>query len=277
MCIHIHISMVTWSWRRWCLTTRGWSETSVKVKINTNLIILDFWKMSECSWWDFGRRQELLYKDRRRGQQYLLEASWVRNITFSYHHWCASWPTKLPLQKIVVILTKHCLESNSLLWLLWIQMNDLGEASTVPAASRSTFFILILKLSSLAAGAIIDGGQKASWEPLLIVVGRSHQSVLTWNSLTGIWLKRHPVLKLQLLCHQKSPKVNIDWIWCFILAWRSQWCIWYKECRSCVDETLIRLICQKLAEDWSRLSPRQCMLDISHIIWQRRKKSSPMN
>ena len=138
-------------------------------------------------------------------------------------------------------------------------------------------FILILKLSSLAAGAIIDGGQKASWEPLLIVVGRSHQSVLTWNSLTGIWLKRHPVLKLQLLCHQKSPKVNIDWIWCFILAWRRQWCIWYKECRSCVDETLIRLICQKLAEDWSRLSPRQCMLDISHIIWQRRKKSSPMN
>ena len=118
-------------------------------------------------------------------------------------------------------------------------------------------FILILKLSSLAAGAIIDGGQKASWEPLLIVVGRSHQSVLTWNSLTGIWLKRHPVLKLQLLCHQKSRKVNIDWIWCFILAWRRQWCIWYKECRSCVDETLIRLICQKLAEDWSRLSPRQ--------------------
>ena len=134
-------------------------------------------------------------------------------------------------------------------------------------------FILILKLSSLAAGAIIDGGQKASWEPLLIVVGRSHQSVLTpwqafgWNDIQS-W---------NWSCYVTKRHRNIDWIWCFILAWRRQWCIWYKECRSCVDETLIRLICQKLAEDWARLSPRQCMLDMSHIIWQRRKKSSPMN
>ena len=201
--------MVTWSWRRWCLTTRGWSETSVKVKINTNLIILDFWKMSECSWWDFGRRQELLYKDRRRGQQYLLEASWVRNITFSYHHWCASWPTKLPHKN-------GCYSNKTFPWIQFFVMVTLNSNEWSSWSQHSAgrqqehIFILILKLSSLAAGAIIDGGQKASWEPLLIVVGRSHQSVLTWNSLTGIWLKRHPVLKLQLLCHQTSPKVNID-------------------------------------------------------------------